>query len=58
LLTAGGVFPGTSSFDAGLEEFLLFRDSTYSSLASFAARTSFASIKSAICPAIAVICPS
>ena len=49
--STGGVLPGSSSFDGGLEEFPELRESRCSTRASLAARAPLASISSAICPA-------
>ena len=57
-LPSGGLRPGWSSIDGGRDEFPLLRDSRCSSRSSFAASFSLASIRSATCPASAVICPS
>ncbi len=54
----GGVLPGSSSRDGGLEELRELRDSRCSTRASLPASFSLASTNSEICPAIAVICPA
>jgi hypothetical protein len=54
----GGVRPRSSSFDGGDDELPEFRDSTYSSRASFSVNALFASRRSATCLAIALICSS
>ncbi len=56
--SAGGVLPGSSSLDGGIDEFDELRERRCSSLASFPANCSLASNRSATCVDSVVICPS
>jgi hypothetical protein len=55
---AGGVRPGSSSFEDGIEELLELRVNRCSSRASFAASSSLASNRSATCVDNVAICAS